>query len=309
VAFILNWTLVEACMCNDRPALRRSGRCPTSHVLALGIGLSANACSLAVDAGREQCVTDTDCARLGADFSDGVCVSALCRVRPDPNWTCLDEARVEVTPIVPERVRILVPFVDVVTGQQVPNVEVRACERLDTECQTPSATGVSNEAGEADLRLPGGFNGYLRWQATDIYPTMFFIGSPLIADAILPVNVISPAVFEGLNAQFRSIALEDRTAVVVNVKNCSGAPAAGVNLSVPDGDAATRVFYIVDGLFPPSQTETTVAGLARVINVPPGNISISGSLADGREMGRVTVLTQPGVATVTNLRPTSIRGD
>jgi hypothetical protein len=137
---------------------------------------------------------------------------------------------------------------------------------------------------------------------------MFFFGLPLVADAILPVNVISPQVFEGLNAQFRSLAVEGRSAVVVNVKNCNGAPGAGVRLTVQEGDNSTRVFYMADGLFPPSQTETTVAGLARVINVPPGNISITGNLASGEEVGTAAILSRAGYATVTNLRPT-LNGD
>jgi hypothetical protein len=264
--------------------------------------LSGSACSLIVDAGREQCSTDGDCASLGQEFADRACVTSLCQLKPDPNWACLDDDAA-MAPPTPTQVRIIVPFLNVVSGEPTPGVNVEACERLDADCQMPAATGVSNAEGEVDLRLPGGFNGYLRWQAEQIYPTMFFFGAPLLADAIVPVNVITPQVFEGLNAQFRGSSIEGRSAVVVTVKNCRGGLAEGITLSTPEGDSATRAFYMVDGLFPPSQTETTAAGLARLINVPQGNVSITGRLADGREIGTAAVLTRPGFATLTNLVP------
>ncbi len=272
-------------------------------VLASMVVLScASACSLVVDAGREQCSTDADCEALGQGLSGHACVSSLCQPLPDPSWACLDEGTA-AAPVAPPQVRIIVPFLNVISSQPTPGVNVLACERLDPDCQMPAAAGVSDDAGEVDLRLPGGFNGYLRWESEQIYPTLFFFGAPLMADAIVPVNVITPQVFEGLNAQFEGATIDGRSAVVVSVRSCTGAPGAGVTLSSAEGDRATRAYYMVDGLFPPSQTETSAAGLARLINVPQGNVSITGRLANGREIGTAAVLTRAGFATLTNLGP------
>lgn len=84
-------------------------------------------------------------SRLGAALTDGVCVKSLCQARPDPNWTRLDDPRAAPLLPAPDRVRIIVPFVDVITGQQVPNIEVLACERLDADCQMPGVSSISKE--------------------------------------------------------------------------------------------------------------------------------------------------------------------
>jgi hypothetical protein len=278
--------------------------CRTPPVLLIAGSLFvASACSVVVDAGREQCSADRDCLALGQEFADSTCVSSLCQPNPDPNWACLDEGATVTSALLPSQVRIIVPFLNVVSHQPTPGINVQACERLDADCSMPTTASVSNSQGEADLRLPGGFNGYLRWEAEGIYPTMYFFGAPLLSDAIFPVNVITPQVFDGLNAQFKGAAIEGRSAVVVNVQTCTGAPAAGVTLTVPEGDSATHAYYMLDGLFPPSQAETSVAGVARVINVPQGNITITGALANGRQIGTAAVLTRTGFATVTNLAP------
>jgi hypothetical protein len=271
------------------------------------IGLSCAAiasggCSLTVDADRPQCSTNQDCEQIGEAFAGSVCVTSFCQLRPDPNWSCLDEDPTSVSP--PSgQVRLIIPMVDIVSAQPKPGVEVQLCERLDSECTMPLVTAVSNPRGEVDVLLRSGFNGYVRWQAPDVYPTLYFFGTPLVRDSILPVDLISPQVFAGVNSMFAADNVEGRVPVVVFVRNCAGAPASGIVVSVLEGDQATRAFYLADGLFPASQTETTEAGVSRVINVPLGAVTIRGELADGREIGSASVLTRAGFATLANLGP------
>lgn len=144
-------------------------------------------CSLVVDAGREQCSDDADCARLGPGFEGRACVSSLCRARPDAAWSCLDAEDEVRAPLTPRQIHVTARLIDVVFQ--------------------------------------------------------------------------SPA------------------------------------------DSSTRVFYEADGLFPPSQQETTRTGVVRVINVPTGNVSVRGSLSDGREIGTASMLTRAGFATLTSLSP------
>jgi len=265
-------------------------------------GLLLSACSLVIDADRQQCDVDADCARLGSEFEDGVCVEALCRVRPDPRWDCLDEEPTALAVSVPERIRVIVPIVDVVTGEQVPGVEVMACGALDGECVMPLAAGVTNQRGESELQLPGGFNGYLRCQAPNIFPTLYFFGAALTEDSVALVNVVAPAVVQGLESQAVDVTVPGRSRLVVDVLDCTGAPAAGVRVSIPEGDAATIVGYNVDGLYPPSQMETSNSGVARVLNVAEGNVTITGRLADGRVIGSAAVLTRQQFVTLATLR-------
>jgi hypothetical protein len=255
-----------------------------------------------VDAGREQCTSRQDCTNLGREFANSECVSSLCQLKADPSWACLgEEAAAASRP--PNQVRMIVPLTNAISNQPTPGIEVRACERIDVDCLMPVAAGVSNDAGEADLLLPGGFDGYLRWEGPDIYPTLFFLGAAVMADGIFPVSVLTPQFFESLNEPFHDELVEDRSAIVVYVKDCTGTEGVGVSLSLPEGDDATRVFYMIDGLFPASQNETSAAGLAGVVNVPSGYISIAGVLSDGREIGTAVVLTRPGFATFVNLGP------
>jgi hypothetical protein len=273
-----------------------------SGALALGAGILLGACSLVLEADRQQCETDADCSRLGPDFEDTVCVEALCRTRPDPRWDCLDREPTALAAPVPELVRVTVPVIDVVTGEQVPGVEVMACGGLDGECVMPLAAGVTNPRGESELRLPGGFNGYLRCQAPSIFPTLYFFGAPLTEDSTAVVNVVTPAVVQGLDAQDADVTVPGRSRVVVDVLDCTGAPAAGVRVSIPEGDSATIVGYMVDGLYPPSQMETSNSGVARILNIAEGNITIQGRLADGRAIGSAAVLTRREFVTLANLR-------
>lgn len=265
--------------------------------------MSLSGCSLAIDAGREQCVSDRDCARLGPAFEGSACLDSLCRPRPDPAWACLDEAVAVASLNTPQQIRFTARLVDIVFQTPVPNIELRVCERLDAECHMPIASSVSDQAGEVVLTLAGGFNGYLRWQSPDTQPVLFFFDAPFIEDSVVTLGVVTARIMEGFDAQFEGQIVEDRAVVVVYTQNCSGAPAAGVRVAALEGDASTRAFYEADGLFPPAQAETTGTGVARIINVPTGNISITGTLSDGREMGISRVLTRTGFATLTVLSP------
>lgn len=274
-----------------------------SRTLALCAILGLGGCSLVVDADRQQCETEADCSRLGPDLEDGVCVDALCRTRPDPRWDCLEEP-VAFVPPAQARVRVVVPIVDAVTNQAVPGVEVMACGTLDSECVMPLATALSNQQGQAEFQLAGGFNGYLRCQAPGIFPTLYFFGAPLTRDTTALVNVVTPEVVRGLEARDGIVTLAGRSRVVVDVFDCTGAPAAGVQINVPEGDAATTVGYMVDGLYPPSQSETSASGVARILNIGEGYVTLNGRLADGRTIGSAAVLTLQGFVTLANLRAT-----
>lgn len=276
---------------------------PSQYRGALALGATAllGGCTLAVDAGRQQCTVDADCTRLEPSLEDGACVDALCRPRPDPRWDCLDDELAFFAPL-PEQVRVRVPVVNVVTGAPVAGVEVLACAALDGECVMPLASALTGPGGESELRLPGGFNGYLRCQAPSIFPTLYFFGAPLTVDSNAPVSVVSPAVVEGLDREAAEVTIPGRSRIVVNVLDCTGAPAAGVRVSVPEGDESTIVGYMVDGLYPPSQTETSASGVARILNIAGGNVTVNGQLADGRVLGSAAVLTREGFVTLANLR-------
>jgi hypothetical protein len=167
---------------------------------------------------------------------------------------------------------------------------------------TPLAIGVTHSGGEADLQLPGGFNGYLRCEAANIFPTLYFFGAPLTESSTALVSVVSPAVVEGLDAQSADVSAPGRPVVVVDALDCTGAPAAGVRVSVPEGNSTTIVGYMVDGLYPPSQMATSSSGVARILNIEEGNVTINGRLTDGRLIGSAAVLTRQGFVTLVNLR-------
>jgi hypothetical protein len=270
------------------------------------IAIAVSACSLALDADREQCVTDADCAGL-AELSEGVCVDSLCRARPEPGWACLDPAVSALRPSVPAEVRVLIPFTELLTAEAAPGVNLRACDREDTQCQRPLATATADPSGSAIVDLPGGFDGYFQWESANVAPAMYFLGVPLVRDTVFPIIVVARQAYEALIAQFDDIIVEGRSDVLLTVLDCDGTPAIGAGLTVPEADSAVQIFYIADGLFAPNLTATGAGGLARVFNIPPGQGSITAWLPDGREIGTVRLFTRPGVSALANVGPPPFR--
>jgi hypothetical protein len=277
-----------------------------SAIGLLAIVSAASACSLALDPDREQCVTDVDCAGL-PELSDAVCVDSLCRPRSEPGWACLDQTVSALRTTVPAQVRVLIPFTDLLSTQVVPGVNLRACDRDDTECQRPLATATADESGSAIVNLPGGFDGYFQWESADVAPALYFLGVPLIRDTVFPIVVISPQAYEAFNAQFDGIVVEGRADVLLTVLDCQGIPAVGASVTVADADSALQTFYLADGLFAPNLTATGAGGLARVFNIPPGRGSITAWLPDGREIGTVRLFTRSGISVLANVGPLPFR--
>lgn len=166
----------------------------------------------------------------------------------------------------------------------------------------PLATATADETGQAVVSLPGGFDGFFLWQAPNVAPAMYFIGIPFVADAVFPIGVISPADYMVVNAPFQELLGEGRSEVLVAASNCDGTPAVGVSVAV-SGATDVETLYLGDGPFSPTLMATGGTGLVRLLNVPVGEVTITATLPDGREIGSVSLFTHDTVSALANLGP------
>lgn len=158
------------------------------------------ACSLVVDAGQQQCHTDTDCKSRGGPFAGSRCVNTVCvaaavgtdaghdaghdasrdathdrapavDARRDATgadgglnrrWACLDHHPVPTASGLP--INVTLTFTDFFLSVPVTTVTVKACPNVtDPSCALPVGTAPTDATGMVKLKLPttnGPFAGY-----------------------------------------------------------------------------------------------------------------------------------------------------
>jgi hypothetical protein len=259
-------------------------------------------CSLLVDANRAQCESDSDCSALGAGFSGSVCIQSFCQATP--RWQCLDSPRAAAPTSGEFNVSFLVR--DTVTQKPKVGFSVRLCRKLDVACSdSVSATALTDDQGMVALKAPAAFEGYARFEGGDAIPGMYFFNPPVARDLpTITVSLSNSATTAGLAALTGATQEPTRGLVLASAMDCTGVAAAGIKLASNAEDSSSRAFYAADGLPNGDATQTDDAGYGGIVNVSPGSITLTGTLAStGREIDRVTVLVQAGMMTITTLVP------
>lgn len=268
------------------------------------LGLTAAACSLTVDAGREQCSKDSDCEARGAAFSGSVCVESVCL--PEPAWSCLGRGMEAETPSPGPR-KYRAPFFvrHLVNQQPLPGVQARICRRIDVMCQNALTEGILTDAqGRVTLEVDEGFDGYAYFEGTDIIPGLYFF-NPVRRD--LPetmISISSAEIISLLAAQAGTTQQADRGVVLLSPTDCTGKPAAGVTLTPSGSEPGAVTFYSEGNLPSRSATQTDAAGYGGVLNVAAGSITITATIAKTqRRLGQVTLLARPGAISYGSIVP------
>jgi hypothetical protein len=253
----------------------------------------------------------------------------------DPVWGCLGH----VMPGMPQSglVSVSLPFYDLVSMKTRTGVGVRACNRLDVNCDRPvnSTLAVADPMGIARLQVPSGFDGYgqiieVNDAGTPVVydagsgdagadadasfmpppgsyiPSVVFFTPPIIRDldyGIVPIfhydEIDVLAVAQG-NTWNRGYGL-----VFIGTLDCSRKPAAGVTWEPNVIDPLQKRFYYVNGLPSEEATATDSTGFGGLLNAKPGSIIITATLqATGTRVGSATVLVKPGAASYIYLPPT-----
>ena len=175
---------------------------------------------------------------------------------------------------------------------------VKACPRTDTACATPHAMGTTDAMGVVSLMVPlatNGFQGYFEFTggagAGAVTPTRTFFNPPITA--VMPDTsalLVPAATFTALGGALGGMLDDTHGAITFGVGHCLGA-ATGASVAVSPAATGATAFYNVTGLPDPRATQTDMGGQGGLLNVAPGEYTLTAS--------RVSPMTRIGVVTVT----------
>lgn len=211
----------------------------------------------------------------------------------DTRWGCLDEPiATAAVPLVP-RVDLALTVTDTVTGAPPEGLSVRACARLDVDCDNPLTPDVSPAIdGAMHLSVPQRFDGFVEIRSPATVPTLYFMNQELMRDTAESFAIISTLALAGLAAQ-GNVTLDPVLGhVLIRTFDCEGAPASGVQLS---SDMDGSPFAFVDGFPVVGRDETTGDGIGGFVNVPDGFVVLQGIVrSHGTSLGNASVIVRSG---------------
>jgi hypothetical protein len=133
-------------------------------------------------------------AKNTAPASDGE-ASSLSFVAPGASTQAVPDPPAACASTPGELVRYRTRVLDWETNLAPAALEVRACERADTECRLPlQLTGVTVEGEQLEFVVPRGFADLLQFRAPGFNRTLLWLPHPLCQDerAALPVWLLKP---------------------------------------------------------------------------------------------------------------------
>jgi hypothetical protein len=313
---------------------RRLRRGAALLATALVVASAALACSLLVPVDDKQCASDTDCTARGPAFAHAVCQDQVCVAAADGDaggdageWGCLDDPP-EMTSL-SANVTITFSIFDAVdpistagpTGGSdftvlaytpVPGITMEACNNLDPECASPATPAeVTDDGGHATFTVKDNFTGFFRLTSNTTIPSRLYMGQHQ-ADASTfapPAAILAPEEAMLLaTALGKTMDLDPDAGIghiFLFVYDCFDRHAPGVvfDLPVEDAGASYLPWYLRNDFPDPTATETDSLGAGGAINVPSGDINVTGRLAgSNRLVGTASAVILPGQITYAWMR-------
>jgi hypothetical protein len=248
-----------------------------------------------------QCAADEDCAQKGPEYVGGRCADRQCL--PNPKWRC------EPIPMPPatETIELKLPVIDALQLSLIANVPVSACSKLDYTCAQPLATATTGMDGNAVLKVPANFAGYIQeTERRDYTPGLYFV--PVIPEDRVLRNfpLIQSTAIAGLALALGSALDPARGHIMLIAEDCMGNALPGVAFSTPQADTKTVQFYVRDQVPTSSVKDTPPEGDGGYLNLPTGTIVITAKeVKTGIELATVTVLSRAGFISTLYIRPIS----
>jgi hypothetical protein len=210
------------------------------------------------------------------------------------DWSCLRP--LEAEPSVPgssgDPIVYTLQLVDLATQAPVTGATVRACGKFDIECDTPLTSDLmANELGVVNVPLTSNFEGYLEIESPTTVPYIFHLqdtGLRTMSD--FPLAMISNDDFIELLAAFQLQDAETSGSIGVRAFDCSGRPAAGVELN---SDVGGVRWYFVGGLPNVLRTTTDEDGLGGYVGTQTGVRELTAKLLDGRIVSSMSIILRP----------------
>lgn len=260
-------------------------------------------CSVLTEPERVQCQTSADCATLavGTDARDLMCVNAVCQ--ENPTWSCL-RGGTWPTPE-PGVATVKLSLRGLVDDQPVDTAVGRLCRRLDYTCNEPLSVSIAaDENGAFTLELPIGFDGYIDIRAPGRVPGLYAFYPAVNGDREVPwIPMVRPQEIAQFAALGGHPVIEGRGHVMLGAYDCQFQAAQDVQLSSTDMVDGTKAFYLVGKLPSLTAPATDASGRGGIINLPPGPVTITGNLIDGRKTVTNSVVVRENTITYTTLVP------
>lgn len=205
---------------------------------------------------------------------------------------------------------------EAITELRVEGATVKICAFSDPECTTPETQGTTDADGKVTLTIPAGpqgLDGYVEISSPTIITTLGFYSYPdnevIYKDKLQEhfYMVMSPTVF-GMLMDLSGVTMDtDRGHLIFSSDDCELDTAMGFSAGVSTADQDTIAVYMLGGAPTQSITATSSEGTGGVINVPPGNATVTTTHEPtGTKIGELPVIFRKGAITSVILGPTPL---
>ena len=251
-----------------------------------------------------ECNTDKDCETHGAEYTGGRCMATQCL--PNPKWRC------EPLPMWPAstgNVDMIIPVVDALSFNRVPNVKIVACNKLDLTCASPVTMDMTGTNVEVKLSVPNNFSGYVQQTDRPQYaPAMYFLPAGWPEDGRFPNFPLLPSgvIIQALAATLGGTIDPMRGHMILIAVDCQGNTLPGITFTSPQMDKSTIQFYVRDGAPSTTVKDTPSDGDGGYLNFPTGTALITVHETKlNLDLATASVLVRPGFISVAYIRPMS----
>lgn len=285
---------------------------------------AAHSCARSAD-----CQSETRCAvsstapdvrsacgpKVGAMFASVQSCQGPCGFGAD--WSCVGHVHWPPAPSCATAPVFSFGALDYLQVVPAAGLTARVCPLGEQDCNTPGATGTTDDAGAVTLPLTCGQRGYIDLSLPDggIVPeTLFWTFPATVSLQPTPPRLqcwtVTPDEQKQVAAQTGLPTDPSYGSIAVVAQDCTGTAAPGVSFDLSPKGPATRIFYQRNsggpGTLSPTATDTDASGVAVIVNVPAGtNIDLTASPTTlGVPSSRTTVFVRAGAIASVWMLPT-----
>lgn len=202
-----------------------------------------------------------------------------------PDWSCL--GNVTLDPPTSPTIAYNISYEDFITGDPLTgrNLVAKACARGDQACTTPLDEQMADENATINLTLPtgtNGFDGYIEVTGDGVGWLNFF-HRPLIEDEEYSEGIVTESGLITLATLLSTTPDDADGDLLFAVADCGPGDPIGAQVSATGTDADTILAYLV-GEIPRKDVDVTdQSGFGGYVNVPPGDVTITATVAETSE--------------------------
>jgi hypothetical protein len=218
------------------------------------------------------------------------------------DWTCVGSILLPGATNAPTKLQS--PVTDFFTSKAIVGADASLCLSSDLNCDSPIAAGQTDQNGYLVIDVPAEPAGAVNWLQADSYvqvmasgyvPELVYLGYP-VSRSPAPIAEPNLVVFaaDEVQAALSTVTgvpdggslswdMADYGLLGFEVLDCSGFPGEGAQVTIsPTAPAETTWYY--EGANPTASASATttdtmelngLTGLGEVVNVPPGDVTVT----------------------------------